>query len=418
MLVSPFLTGTAPMPARNDVAFRSAKPREKPFKLSDGGGLFLLVQPNATKLWRLAYRFDGRQKLLALGQYPVISLADARIKRDAAKKLLADGVDPSIARKSERRIAQMSRRNTFKAVAEELLIKFKGEGDAPATLKKKQWLLDFATPEFGNRPIAEIKAPEILDVLRKIEKRGRYETATRVRSTVGAVFRYAIATGRAERDPTADLRGALITPTVTHRATIVEPNAVGALLRAIDGFEGQPTTRYALQLAPLVFVRPGELRKAEWSEFFLTDAEWRIPGVKMKMRRPHRVPLASQALAILSELKQITGGSKYLFPSVRSWHRPISENTLNAALRRLGYDRTELTIHGLRSTASSLLNESGKWHADAIERQLAHQEQDEVRGAYTHAAEFWQERVKMMRWWASHLDELRERGRVVTIKRA
>jgi integrase len=383
MLVSPFLTGTAPMPARNDVAFRSAKPREKPFKLSDGGGLFLLVQPNATKLWRLAYRFDGRQKLLALGQYPVISLADARIKRDAAKKLLADGVDPSIARKSERRIAQMSRRNTFKAVAEELLIKFKGEGDAPATLKKKQWLLDFATPEFGNRPIAEIKAPEILDVLRKIEKRGRYETATRVRSTVGAVFRYAIATGRAERDPTADLRGALITPTVTHRATIVEPNAVGALLRAIDGFEGQPTTRYALQLAPLVFVRPGELRKAEWSEFFLTDAEWRIPGVKMKMRRPHRVPLASQALAILSELKQITGGSKYLFPSVRSWHRPISENTLNAALRRLGYDRTELTIHGLRSTASSLLNESGKWHADAIERQLAHQEQDEVRGAYT-----------------------------------
>jgi integrase len=404
------------MPTRNDVVFRSAKPREKPFKLSDGGGLFLLVQPNATKLWRLAYRFGGKQKLLALGQYPVISLADARVKRDAAKKLLSDGIDPSIERKTERRAAQISRRDTFKAVTEELMTKFKAEGDAPATLKKKRWLLDFATAEFGNRPIAEIKAPEILDALRKIEKRGRHETATRVRSTVGAVFRYAIATGRAERDPSADLRGALITPTVTHRATIVEPNAVGALLRAIDGFEGQPTTRYALRLAPLVFVRPGELRKAEWSEFFIPEAEWRIPGSKMKMRRPHRVPLAPQALAIIAELREITGGSKYLFPSVRSWRRPISENTLNAALRRLGYDKSELTVHGLRSTASSLLNESGKWHADAIERQLAHQEQNEVRGAYTHAAEFWQERVRMMKWWASHLDELRERGRVVALR--
>jgi integrase len=403
------------MPARNDVAFRSAKPREKPFKLSDGGGLFLLVQPNATKLWRLAYRFDGKQKLLALGQYPVISLADARIKRDAAKKLLSEGVDPSIERKNDRRAAQMSRRNTFKAVVQELMVKFEAEGDAPATLKKKQWLLDFAAAEFGNRPIAEIKAPEILEALRKIEKRGRHETATRVRSTVGAVFRYAIATGRADRDPSADLRGALITPTVTHRATIVEPNAVGALLRAIDGFEGQPTTRCALQLAPIVFVRPGELRKAEWNEFFIADAEWRIPASKMKMRRPHRVPLAPQALAILAELREITGGSKYLFPSVRSWHRPISENTLNAALRRLGYDKTELTVHGLRSTASSLLNESGKWHADAIERQLAHQEHDEVRGAYTHAAEFWQERVRMMKCWADLLDELRDRGRVVAL---
>jgi integrase len=404
------------MPIRNDVAFRSAKPREKPFKLSDGGGLFLLVQPNATKLWRLAYRFDGKQKLLALGAYPVISLTDARIKRDAAKKLLSGGIDPSIERKIERRTAQMSRRNTFKAVAEELMVKFAAEKDAPATLKKKQWLLDFALSEFGNRPIAEIKAPEILEALRKIEKRGRHETATRVRSTVGAVFRYAIATGRAERDPSADLRGALITPTVTHRATIVEPNAVGALLRAIDGFEGQPTTRYALQLAPLVFVRPGELRKAEWSEFNIDSVEWKIPSAKMKMGRPHRVPLAEQTLSILAELREITGGSKYLFPSVRSWHRPISENTLNAALRRLGYDKTELTVHGLRSTASSLLNESGKWNADAIERQLAHQEQDEVRGAYTHAAEFWQERVKMMRWWASYLDELRDRGRVVPIR--
>jgi integrase len=406
------------MPARNDVAFRSAKPREKPFKLSDGGGLFLLVQPNAAKLWRFAYRFDGKQKLLALGKYPETSLEEARALRGDARKLLKDGIDPSVEKKAKRHSDQMARRNTFKAVADELMAKFEAEGDAPATLKKKRWLLGFANSEFGKRPISEIKAPEILEALRKIEKRGRHETATRVRSTVGAVFRYAIATGRAERDPSADLRGALITPTVTHRATIVEPNAVGALLRAIDGFDGQPITRYALQLAPLVFVRPGELRKAEWSEFFLDDAEWRIPASKMKMRRPHRVPLAPPALSIIKKLRGISEDSKFLFPSVRSWRRPISENTLNAALRRLGYDKTELTVHGLRSTASSLLNESGKWHADAIERQLAHQEKNEVRGAYTHAAEFWQERVKMMEWWADYLDGLRQRGRVVPIKAA
>jgi integrase len=376
----------------------------------------MLITTTGSKLWRFSYRFDTKQKLLSFGQYPVTSLADARIKRDEAKKLLAEDIDPSVERKEERRNARMARANTFEAVAKELMDKFEAEGDAPTTLKKKRWLLDFANKEFGKRPIAEIKAPEILDALRKIEKRGRYETATRLRSTVGAVFRFAIATGRAERDPTGDLRGALITPTVTHRATIVEPNAVGALLRAIDGFEGHASTRHALRLAPLLFVRPGELRKAEWAEFNLVEAEWRIPAAKMKMRRPHRVPLAHQALTILRELQGITGGSKYLFPSVRSWHRPISDNTLNAALRRLGYDKTELTVHGLRSTASVLLNESGKWHGDAIERQLAHQEPNEVRGAYTHAAEFWQERVRMMRWWADELDRLRELGRVVRIR--
>lgn len=404
------------MPAKNDTYFRHLKPGEKDYKRSDSGGLFMLVTTTGSKLWRFSYRFDARQKLLALGQYPANSLADARIKRDNAKKLLADGIDPSINRKEERRNARIARANTFEAVAKELMDKFEAEGDAPATLKKKRWLLDFADVEFGKRPIAEIKAPEILDALRKIEKRGRHETATRVRSTIGAVFRFAIATGRAERDPTADLRGALITPTVTHRATIVEPKAVGALLRAIDGFEGHVVTRHALRLAPLVFVRPGELRQAEWAEFDLPDAEWRIPAKKMKMRRPHRVPLAPQALTIIRELQEITGGSRYLFPSVRSWHRPISDNTLNAALRRLGYDKTELTTHGLRSTASTLLNESGKWHADAIERQLAHQEANEIRGAYTHAAEFWQERVRMMRWWADELDRLREHGRVIKMR--
>jgi integrase len=410
------LTGTEPMPARTDVAFRSAKPRQKPFKLSDGGGLYLLVQPNAAKLWRLAYRFDGKQKLLALGPYPVTSLSDARAKRDEAKKLLAQGSDPSVERKAERGAARLSRRNTFAAVAEELFDKWKAEGDAVTTLKKKKWLLGFANAELGNRPIAEIKAPELLDALRKIEKRGRYETAGRVRSTAGAVFRYAIATGRAERDPSADLRGALITPTVTHRATIVEPGQIGALLRAIDGFEGQPATRIALQLAPLLFARPGELRTAEWAEFNIPEAVWRIPARKMKMRREHRVPLARQSLALLRELRDVSGNSKFLFPSVRSWHRPMSENTLNAALRRLGYDQTEMTTHGFRSMASTRLNETGKWNRDAIERQLAHQEEDKVRGAYTHAAEYWAERVHMMTAWANYLDELRSHGRVMPLR--
>src|SRR5258708_15055901 len=313
------------MPARSDIAFRNAKPRQKPFKLSDGGGLYLLVQPNAANRWRLAARLGGKQKLLALGPYRVTSRSDARAKGDAAKKLLAQGSDRSVERKAERGAARLSRRNTFAAVAEELFDKWKAEGDAPATLKKKKWLLDFANAELGNRPVAEIKAPELLDALRKIEKRGRFETAGRVRSTAGAVFRYAIATGRAERDPSGDLRGALITPTVTHRAAIVEPIAIGALLRAIDDFDGQPTTRAALQLAPLLFVRPGELRKAEWTEFNFHDSEWRIPAKEMKMGRDHRVPLAKQSLAILRELKELSGGSKYLFPSVRSWHRPMSE---------------------------------------------------------------------------------------------
>lgn len=403
------------MPVKTETYFRHLKPAGKDYKRSDSGGLFMLVTTTGSKLWRYAYSFDAKQKLLALGQYPIVSLADARTKRDDAKKLLAEGIDPSVERKAERRNARIARNNTFEAVAKELMEKFEAEGDAPATLKKKQWLLDFANKEFGKRPIAELKAPEILDALRKVEKRGRHETATRLRSTVGGVFRFAIATGRAERDPTGDLRGALITPTVTHRATIVEPNAVGALLRAIDGFEGHAVTRNALKLAPLVFVRPGELRKAEWAEFNFPNAEWRIPAAKMKMRRPHRVPIAPQTLAILHELREITGSSKYLFPSVRSWHRPISDNTLNAALRRLGYDKSEITVHGLRSTASVFLNESGKWHADAIERQLAHQETNEVRGAYTHAAEFWQERMRMMRWWADELDRLRDLGRVLKL---
>jgi len=307
--------------------------------------------------------------------------------------------------------------NTFKAVAEELSGKLGREGRAPRTLKKLRWLLDLAYPSIGDRRVAEITAPELLSVLRKVEARGKYETACRLRNTCGMVFRYAIATGRAERDPSADLRGALTTPKVNHRSTIVDPRAIGALLRAIEGFDGQATTKAALRLAPLVFVRPGELRHAEWTEIEFAAVEWRIPAAKMKMLRPHRVPLSRQALAIIRELQGISGGGRWLFPSVRSMARPISENTLNAALRRLGYGPEEMTTHGFRAMASTRLNEMGCWNPDAIERQLAHQESDDVRRAYIHAAEYWRERVRMMQAWADYLDELRDAGKVVPLRR-
>jgi integrase len=345
-----------------------------------------------------------------------VSLQEARERREAAKRLLAKGIDPSTQRRLDKQAVGTS--NTFKAVAEEVLAKLEKEGRADVTLTKQRWLLEFVYPSLGDCPIAEIAAPELLSVIRRVEARGRYETARRLRSTCGTVFRYAIATGRAERDPSADLRGALTSPKVKHRSAIVDPAGIGALLRATEGYDGHPLTKAALRLAPLVFVRPGELRRAEWSEFDLEAGEWRIPAAKMKMRRSHRVPLSRQALAILQDLQVITGGGRWLFPSTRSVSRPMSENTLNAALRRLGYGPDEMTTHGFRSTASTRLNEMGRWNPDAIERQLAHQEPDDVRRAYTHAAEYWPERVKMMQEWADYLDELREHGKVVSLRKA
>jgi integrase len=342
-------------------------------------------------------------------------LKHAREKRDEAKRLLADNIDPSTQRRLEKLTAASG--NTFWAVAEEVLKKLEREGRADLTLVKKRWLLDFAYPVIGERPIAEITAPELLAVLRKIESRGRYETARRLRSTCGMVFRYAIATGRAERDPSVDLRGALTAPKVTHRAAIVDPAGIGALLRAIEDYDGLPLTKAALNLASLVFVRPGELRKAEWAEFDLEHAEWRIPPAKMKMRRPHRVPLARQTLTILRDLQAICPSGRWLFPSVRSILRPMSENTLNAALRRLGYSKGQMTAHGFKGMASTRLNEMGCWNPDAIERQLAHQVSDDVRRAYLHAAEYWPERVKMMQAWADYLDEVRDAGKVVPLRR-
>ncbi|MBI1330929.1 MAG: tyrosine-type recombinase/integrase, partial [Alphaproteobacteria bacterium] len=296
---------------------------------------------------------------------------------------------------------------TFRVIAEEHLARVEKEGRADTTITKTKWLLEFAYPLIGDLPITQVGAPAVLNVLRQVEARGRYESARRLRSTIGTVFRYAIATARAETDPTIALRDALIRPKVTSRAAITEPKAFGGLLRAIDSFEGQPETRAALKLLALLFPRPGELRLAEWNEFDIEKAVWNIPAARMKMRRPHRVPLARQTSALLKALREISDGGAFLFPSIRTNERPISDGTLNAALRRLGYSKDEVTPHGFRATASSLLNESGKWHPDAIERQLAHVESDDVRRAYARG-EHWNERVEMMQWWADYLDKIKK----------
>ncbi|WP_439492735.1 tyrosine-type recombinase/integrase [Bosea sp. (in: a-proteobacteria)] len=397
------------MPALTDVKVRTAKPREAVWKLSDGGGLQLWITPAGGKHWKLAYRFGGKQLKLSVGQYPVTSLADARDRREEAKKLLARGIDPSAHGKVQKATAAVAAAMTFRLVAEELVEKKRREGRADATLVKTEWLMGFAYPSLGNMPISEITAPQVLDVLRKVEARGRLESARRLRSVMGEVFRYAIATARAEGDPTAALRGALVTPKVMHRAAVTDRAAFGAMLRAIDGYDGQPVTKHALQLMALLFPRPGELRMAAWDEFDIPNAVWTIPAERTKMRRAHRVPLPKQALAILAALKKETGQGPLAFPSVRSAHRPISENTTNAALRRLGYSVDEATSHGFRATASTLLNECGLWSADVIERALAHVEKDDVRRAYARG-EHWDERVKMAQWWADELEAMRVNG--------
>jgi integrase len=352
---------------------------------------------------------------LSLGAYPAVGLKDAREQRDAAKRLLAAGIDPGQQKKTAALAKANTEANTFAVIADELLVKKMREGLEPATLQKVQWLLDFARPTLGARPVAAITSPEILLVLRGVEGRGRHETAKRLRSTIGECFRYTVASGRADTDPTSALKGALTAPQVRHRAALTEPKAFGGLLRAIGVYEGSPEVRAALQLLALTFVRPGELRFADWSEFDLEKAEWTIPPARMKMRRPHRVPLAPQAITILRGLYAVTGRGKLVFPSVRSRSRCISENTINAALRRMGFTKDEMSGHGFRAVASTILNESGKWNADAIEAQLAHVENDAVRRAY-HRADYWSQRVSMMNFWADYLDALRDGAKVIPIR--
>lgn len=395
------------MPVLSDARIRALKPKEKPYKQADFDGLYLLVKPNGSKLWRFKYRWHQKEKLLALGKYPEVTLADARRKRDDARSLIANGDDPSSVRKDKKAREAAEQDATFSKLAAELLEKKRLEGRAEATLAKTEWFHRLLCADIGQKPIAQITARDILVPLQKIEKKGNHESAIRMRSAAGAVFRYAIALGLADNDPTYGLKDALIRPQVQHRAAITDPAQVGALLRAIDGFSGQRTTRLALQLLTLTALRPGELRMAEWEEIDEAKAVWTVPAHRAKMRRPHAVPLSRQSLGYLKELRELTGWGKLLFPSVRSSKRCMSDNTLNAALRRMGYGKDEMTAHGFRAMFSTLANESGRWHPDAIERALAHVEKNEIRRAYARGAH-WDERVELAQWWADQIDQMKK----------
>lgn len=390
--------------ALSDVKIKNAKPREMAYKLADEKGLFLLITPKGAKYWRLKYRYNGKEKLLALGVYDETMLKDARDKRDEARRQLANGIDPGLAKQAKKQSHKSAAENCFEKIAREWFAKFSPQWTPKHANRIMRQFEKEIFPWLGNNAISEITPPQILSVLRRIENRGAIETAHRAQQTCSQVFRYAVVTGRVERDTSADLRGALPPARKKHHASLTDTKAVGDLLRAINDYQGHFVTKCALRLAPILFVRPGELRHAEWSEFDFEAAEWRIPAEKMKMRVKHIVPLSSQSIKILRELQPLTGDGKYLFPCVRTPKRPMSENTVNAGLRRLGYTKEEMTGHGFRSMASTLLNEQG-WNSDAIERQLAHAERNNIRAAYNYA-EYLSERRKMMQHWADYLDQL------------
>lgn len=403
--------------ALTDVAIRNSKPGAKAIKLADGGGMFLLVNPTGGKLWRLKYRIDGREKLLAIGTYPDVGLGEARRRREEARELIALGKDPSREKQRNKIRAKLQAADTFKAICDEYCEKRKRDGHkgwAAATAVRSEYLLSLVCGSIGKLPIGEIEPADVLTAIRRIEGKGKLESARRSLQLAGAVFRYAVATARLRSDPTRDLRGALTAPTVTHYGAITDAKKAGELLRAIDDYEGSGVTKLALQIAPHVFVRPGELRHAEWSEIDLEGAVWIIPAGKMKSRKTHHVPLSRQAVALFREVHSATGSTGYVFPSTRTRVRPMSENTINAGLRRLGYSTDEMTAHGFRAMASTLLNESGKWNPDAIERALAHGDTDKVRAAY-HRGAHWNERVEMAQWWSDYLDQLRKGAEVVPL---
>lgn len=395
---------------------KAAKPKEKPYRLFDGGGLYLEVQPSGARYWRLKYRHAGKERRLAVGVFPDVTIAEARAKRDEARALLRSKVDPSAHRQTAKRRAKVAAANSFEVVAREWHSRKTAHLNAEHRERTLRRLERDVFPFIGHRPVGAIEPPELLDVLRKIEGRGAVESAHRARATCSQVFRYAIQTDRASRDPSADLRGAIAAPTRTNFAAVVDPKQIGALLRALDGYKGMPESSAALRLAPLVFVRPGELRQAEWAEFDLDAAEWRLPAEKMKAKAPHIVPLSRQAVEILRSIAPLTGRGRYVFPSARGRGRPMSENTINAALRRLGYASDEMTGHGFRAMASTVLHEMG-WESDVIERQLAHGERNKVKAAYNRAQHL-PERRKMMQAWADYLDGLRAGGSIVNFQKA
>lgn len=397
-----------------DLQVSRAKPQDKPVTLFDGGGLFLLVTPSGGKLWRLKYRIGGKEKLLSLGKYPDISLAEARDRRHEARNKIANDIDPGDVKKAQK-AAQTEQETTFEVVAREWYIKNEPVWVPTHAIMVKSRLEKYVFPEIGNRPISEIKAPEVLKLIQALEARGIIESAYRTKIICGQVFRYAVATGRADGDPTAALKGAMAKRKVKHHASITNPKEIGPLLRAIDGYQGVFHITCALRLAPLVFVRPGELQKAEWAEFDLETAEWNIPAAKMKMKQPHLVPLSRQALEIIRELRKVTGDGKYLFPG-RTPARPMSNNTINAALRYMGFDKETMTGHGFRAMARTILDEVLHVRPDIIEHQLAHAVKDPNGRAYNRTAHL-EARREMMQQWADYLDGLKAGAKVLPFPR-
>lgn len=392
----------------NDTKARNAKPKDKQYKLFDNYGLFLLVAPSGGKWWRFKYRFEGKEKLISMGTYPEVSLAKARERRDAARRQVAEGIDPSDTRKALK-AAKLQDENTFEVVAREWHAKFTPTWTSGHATTIRRRLERDVFPFIGVSSIKDIKAPALLMVLRRIESRGALESAHRIRSICSQVFRYAVATGRAERDTAADLRGALPPVKSNHLSGITDPKKVGGLLRAIDGYQGSLVTRCALRLAPLLFVRPGELRQMEWTEIDFDAAEWNIPAEKMKTRTPHLVPFSTQALQILREVHPLTGDGRYVFPNTRTRHRPMSNNAILAALRRMGIEKDEMTGHGFRAMARTILDEVLHVRPDYIEHQLAHAVRDPQGRAYNRTAHL-TERRKMMQTWADYLDGLKTNG--------
>ena len=399
-----------------DMKVQKAKSKDKPISLFDGGGLYLLITPSGGKLWRFKYRFNNKEKKLAFGSYPEISLQDARQRREDARRLLANDVDPDAVRKAQKQ-AKIEETETFEVIGREWHTVFTPSWTARHGTTILSRLNHDLIPWLGSRPINEIKAPELLSVLRRAESRGALELAHRLRAIAGQVFRYAVATGRAERDASGDLRGAIPPPKIKHHAAITDPKEVAPLLRALDGYQGGLVVKSALRLAPLFFVRPGELRHAEWVEVSLDEGVWNIPASKMKMKQAHIVPLCNQAIGILKELHEYTGAGRYVFPSVRTHARPMSENTVNAALRHAGYDKDTMTGHGFRAMARTILDEVLHIRPDYIEHQLAHAVRDPNGRAYNRTAHL-EERRKMMQEWADYLDVLKAGAVVIQFEAA
>jgi integrase len=397
----------------SDIQVEKIKPQLKQITLFDGGGLFLLVKPSGSKLWRFKYCFEGKEKLISLGIYPEISLADARVRRDNAQKHLAHGIDPGAVRKAQKK-AETKATETFEIIACEWHTKFAPSWKSGYAKTIMSRLERDLFPWIGKCAMNEITASKLLSALRRVEARGALDLAHRIRTIASQVFRYAVATGRADRDPTADLKGALPQPGEQHIAAITDPKEFGSLLRAIDDYSGHFVVKYALKLAPLFFVRPGELRQAEWREIDLDEAVWSIPARKMKMKQAHIVPLSTQAIEILTELKQLTGRRQFIFPSEKSFARPMSNNALLAALRYMGYDKDDMTPHGFRAMARTILDEVLQVRPDLIEHQLAHIVRGANGRAYNRKMHL-VERRKMMQLWADYLDGLKQRTKVLPI---